>query len=239
MSEEQEGSLVTALRQRAEVGKKICGRGELSPGNVRMWSSSVRHPLRKIFGADSQVVATWPSDAPVPAERVREVLLERVARLELLIESISSSALRALGASSGKLIFIGHGRSAAWRELKDFLQDRLRLPWAEFNSESVAGVSTTERLERMLESAAFAFLVMTGDDEHADATFHARENVVHEVGLFQGRLGTKRAIILREEGCQVFSNIHGLTYISFPKGHIQATFEEIRRVLERERLIEP
>jgi hypothetical protein len=36
-------------------------------------------------------------------------------------------------------IFIGHGRSLAWRELKDFLQDRLHLEWNEFNRLSAAG----------------------------------------------------------------------------------------------------
>jgi predicted nucleotide-binding protein len=66
---------------------------------------------------------------------------------------------------------------------------------------------------------------------------HARQNVVHEVGLFQGRLGPKKAIILLEEGCSEFSNIIGLMQIRFPKNRISAAFEEIRRVLEREKII--
>jgi hypothetical protein len=33
----------------------------------------------------------------------------------------------------GTNVFIGHGRSTVWRELKDFVQDRLGLPWDEFN----------------------------------------------------------------------------------------------------------
>ena len=75
---------------------------------------------------------------------------------------------------------------------------------------------------------------MTAEDEHADQTRHARANVIHEVGLFQGRLGARRAIILLEEGCQQFSNVHGLSHISFPSGRVSAVFEDIRRVLERE-----
>lgn len=90
----------------------------------------------------------------------------------------------------------------------------------------------------MLDNAAFAFLVMTAEDEHIDQTLHARENVIHEIGLFQGRLGFRKAIILLEEGCREFSNITGLTQIRFPKGNIKAQFEEIRRVLERERVVE-
>jgi predicted nucleotide-binding protein len=89
----------------------------------------------------------------------------------------------------------------------------------------------------MLKSAAFAFLIMTAEDEHADETIHARENVIHEMGLFQGRLGLRRSIILLEEGCSTFSNIHGLTYIPFPSNRISAAFEDVRRVLERERLV--
>ena len=86
----------------------------------------------------------------------------------------------------------------------------------------------------MLGRAWFAFLVMTGEDLHGDGAAHARENVIHEAGLFQGRLGFERAIILLEEGCAEFSNIHGLTTIRFPAGNIEPKFEEIRRVLERE-----
>jgi predicted nucleotide-binding protein len=89
----------------------------------------------------------------------------------------------------------------------------------------------------MLASAAFAFLIMTAEDEQRDGTFHARLNVVHEAGLFQGRLGFQKAIILLEDTCEEFSNIHGLGQIRFPKNNISAKFEAIRAVLEREKLI--
>jgi predicted nucleotide-binding protein len=79
---------------------------------------------------------------------------------------------------------------------------------------------------------------MTAEDELADGKIQARTNVVHEAGLFQGRLGFSRAIILLEEGCDEFSNIQGLGQIRFPKGNIKAVFEEIRLVLEREGLLE-
>ncbi|MCD6347927.1 MAG: nucleotide-binding protein [Bacteroidales bacterium] len=135
------------------------------------------------------------------------------------------------------LIFIGHGRSPIWRELKDFLSDRLVLLWDEFNREAVAGITTFERISNMLDAASFAFLIMTAEDQHLNTTTHARQNVVHEVGLFQGRLGPRKAIILLEEGCQEFTNIVGLSQIRFPKGCISAVFEEVRRVLEREGVI--
>lgn len=140
-------------------------------------------------------------------------------------------------AQRGSKIFFGHGRSPVWRELKDFVHDRLKLDWEEFNRETVAGLGTTERLHHMLESAQFAFLLMTAEDELADGTPQARPNVIHEIGLFQGKLGTRRAIALLEEGCTEFSNIVGLSQIRFPKGRISACFEEVRQVLDREGIV--
>ena len=86
-------------------------------------------------------------------------------------------------------IFIGHGHSHVWRELKDFIEDTLKLSTEEFNRISPAGYSTKERLKEMLEVSCMAFLIMTGEDEQADGSLRARNNVIHEVGLFQGKLG--------------------------------------------------
>lgn len=152
-------------------------------------------------------------------------------------QEIHQAADPALPAAGPRKVFIGHGRSPVWVDLRDFIQERLRLPWDEFNREPTAGKSTKERLQEVLADAGFAFLVMTADDEHADGTLHARENVIHEVGLFQGRLGFTKAIVLLEEGCKEFSNIGGIVQIRFPKGNIMARSEEIRRVLERENVL--
>lgn len=137
----------------------------------------------------------------------------------------------------GTHVFIGHGRSSHWRDLKDFINERLNLPWDEFNRVPVAGLTNVTRLAQMLDQSAIAFLIMSAEDEQNDGSFHARMNVIHEVGLFQGRLGFERAIVLLEEGCEEFTNIQGLGQIRYPKGNISAVFEDIRQVLERENII--
>jgi hypothetical protein len=136
-------------------------------------------------------------------------------------------------------IFIGHGHSSAWLSLQTHLSNNLHLDWEEFNRDSAAGQTTPERLTNMLDRARFAFIVMTGEDEAVGSAMRARSNVIHEVGLFQGRLGFNRAIILLEDGCERFSNIDGLTYIGFPKGNISASFDDVYRVLLRERIVFP
>lgn len=55
----------------------------------------------------------------------------------------------------------------------------------EFNRVSPAGVATATRLEEMLDNSGMAFLVLTAEDEHGDK-LAARQNVIHEAGLFQG-----------------------------------------------------
>lgn len=154
-----------------------------------------------------------------------------VAVVDAAVELLTTGPARI----SSARVFVGHGRSPAWRDLKDFLNERLGLDWDEFDREPGAGLSVKERLESMLEKADFAFLVFTSEDEHSDGSRHARENVIHEAGLFQGRLGFRKAIILLEDGCQEFSNVSGLLQIRFPKGNILARSEEFRRVLSNGR----
>lgn len=136
----------------------------------------------------------------------------------------------------GKKIFIGHGRSQQWEVLREHL-NRHNLPWVEFNKDSVAGYSTNERLWEMVDQSAFAFLIMTAEDERGDGQLHARENVIHEIGVFQAKLGLRKAITLIEDGCHEFSNIHGLSQIRFRRNDISSAFEEIDAVLRREKML--
>jgi len=85
----------------------------------------------------------------------------------------------------GTNVFIGHGQSLVWRELKDFIQDRLHLPWDEFNRVPVAGITNIARLSQMLDAAAIALLVMTGEDEQA-----AREMIISNTPI-----GVKRVYV--------------------------------------------
>jgi predicted nucleotide-binding protein len=180
-------------------------------------------------------IYAWLMEKRITFGKLEELagIARRAANLVTRQEKMNPS----LTQPTGHRIFIGHGGSPVWKDLKDFIKDRLHLEWDEFNRESAAGKSTKERLLELLNNATFAFLVMTAEDEHADEKMHARENVIHEAGLFQGRLGFERAIILLEEDCEEFSNIHGLVQIRFPKGKIKAAFEDIREVLEREGVI--
>jgi predicted nucleotide-binding protein len=108
----------------------------------------------------------------------------------------------------------------------------------EYSTTSTTGFSRKERLLQLKASAGFAFLVATAEDPAGDQ-MRARQNVVHEIGFFQGHLGFERAIVLLEDGCDFFSNMDGIDHIPFRKGDIKSAFYRVQEVLEREGFLAP
>lgn len=131
-------------------------------------------------------------------------------------------------------IFIGHGHDPQWRDLKDHLHEKHGLNVSAYEIGPRAGKSIKDVLEEMLDESSFALLVLTGEDININGELHARENVVHELGLFQGKLGFTRAIALLEDGVQEFSNILGINQIRFTKGRIKETFGDVLATVRRE-----
>src|SRR5205814_3710778 len=96
----------------------------------------------------------------------------------------SPAHVRAKADAKATKVFIGHGGSTIWRELKEFLE-KVGLEVVEYNAIPTPGKSRKERLLEMLDECGFAFVVMTAEDERGDGKLHPRENVTHEAGLFQ------------------------------------------------------
>lgn len=131
-------------------------------------------------------------------------------------------------------IFVGHGHSGLWRELKDHLTDKHGFDVVAYEVGARAGHSIRDILEDMLTKSSIAFLVLTGEDRDAAGLLHARENVIHETGLFQGRLGFSRSIVLLEEGTVEFSNIHGIDQLRFTKDNVKEVFGDVVAIMRRE-----
>lgn len=173
-----------------------------------------------------------PNEYGLRNETAKKATAILEVQLKILRIKTGGVTLQEATPESPRSVFIGHGRNPAWLELQRFIEKRLRLEVAEFNSVSTAGTTIIDRLKVLLQTVGFAFIIMTGEDDLGNGSVRARQNVIHEIGLFQGRLGFDKAIILLEAGCDKFSNIDGLIYISFPKGNIDAAFEKIRATLE-------
>lgn len=88
-------------------------------------------------------------------------------------------------------IFIGHGQSPQWRDIKDHLADKHGYEIVAYETGARAGHKIRDILDEMTLKSSFAILVMTGEDKDENGKLRARQNVIHEIGLFQGKLGFK------------------------------------------------
>jgi len=168
-------------------------------------------------------------------------LVEQILELNLidyktLVSTINNSTMEDRN-DKENCIFIGHGHSNIWAILNLHLENDLKLKTKAFESDSTTGKSIIQILEEILNMATFAILILTADDETSNGQKRARQNVIHELGLFQGKLGFTKAIILKQEGTEEFTNIAGLQYISFTQNNIHHTFYELDRVLKREGIL--
>jgi hypothetical protein len=141
-----------------------------------------------------------------------------------------------LGEASSGPVFIGHGRNPLWLAVRSFLEKDCGLQVTCFESESRTSKTVISVLEQILLQVSFAVIVLTAEDTTADGQLRARQNVIHETGLAQGKLGFNKVVILKQDGVEELSNLAGLQYISF-KDRIEQSFYDLGKVLKREGLL--
>jgi len=130
-----------------------------------------------------------------------------------------------------KRIFISHGLSKEWFKVQSYIEKDMHLLTLELAQEANLGRTILQKLNEESSKCCYAVIVMTGDDIFGQE-IRARENVLHEVGFFQGKYGLKNVVLLHEEDVNIPSNIHGLVYIPFPKNYLEATFGALSRELK-------
>lgn len=153
---------------------------------------------------------------------------------EVFESKYESSIVPSEKETKSPIIFIGHGRNSEWRNLKDHLTDKHDYKIEAYETGARAGHTIRDILDDMASKSSFAILVMTGEDEGKDGVLKARPNVIHEIGLFQGRLGFSRAIVLLENGTEEFSNLYGIQQLRFTKNNIKEVFGDVLATLKRE-----
>lgn len=181
-----------------------------------------------MFGLDSRA-----GNCTVTVASAEDVKIERV--FEVFESHLETSRLPEPATVRVKpTIFIGHGRSQQWRDLKDHLQDKHEYSVIAYEVGERAGHTIRDILQDLLEKTSFALLVLTAEDETSEGGLRARQNVIHELGLFQGKLGFPRAIALVEDGTELLSNIQGIQQLCFAPGNIASVYGDVIAVLRRE-----
>jgi sugar/nucleoside kinase (ribokinase family) len=134
------------------------------------------------------------------------------------------------GEATPRGVFVAHGGNPQWRAVKAFVEEDMRLPVFSFESGVWSGTQVTDALDDLLARCGFAVCVLTAEDLGTDGEWRARQNVIHEVGLFQGRYGFDRVILLVEEGIRAVPRTAEPFTVTFPRNRIDTAFWRLRRM---------
>jgi len=158
--------------------------------------------------------------------------VERLIRdIDQIFEIRANSELAPPRTEKQRRVFISHGSSRDWLQVQPFIERDVGISTLELAQEPNMGRTIIEKLFDNAARCDSAVIVMTGDDIASDQA-RVRENVMHEIGYFQGIFGRKAVVLLHEEGVNIPTNLAGVAYVPFPKGNIEAGFHVLRRELE-------
>ena len=121
--------------------------------------------------------------------------------------------------STRTTIFIVHGHSEERKsELAVFLRQVTKLDVVVLHEKANQGRTIIEKFEDFAAGAAYAVILLTGDDEGRplggeEKRPRARQNVVFELGFFIGVLGRSRVTVLYEDGVELPSDVAGVLYV--------------------------
>lgn len=132
-------------------------------------------------------------------------------------------------------IFISHGHDElAKLQLKDFIQQTGHIPIVLGQQAGRQGLTIIEAVEKFSAGCEFAVILLTGDDVTSDGGRRARQNVIHEIGFFQGRLSRARVVLIVQLGVELPSNLAGLFYLEY-RHEVKEVFADLRDVLDLDR----
>lgn len=135
-------------------------------------------------------------------------------------------------------IFIGHGHNMLWARLALYLLEELNIKSEYYESECRTGISIDETIDCFSKDSdiKFAILTLMKEDVTIDGHERARQNVIHELGIFRDKLGSKKVAIILEKGLEKPSNIDGIEYIEY-SGDVCSVLFKLEKMLKREKLI--
>jgi len=188
----EERSVIEKLKKQILRGHRFLEKPEVKAGIIKMWSASVRNLLKPIYGRDSAPFKEFNPRLIIQTDtNYRDTLknlIERIERFVQIIEGAWSTSDRTHKKGSGiNKVFIGHGRNPIWRSVHSFIEHELNFGVEAFETQSHISSHIVDALSDFLENCDVAVIVMAGDDYTAGGSVRARQNVVHEIGLFQGR----------------------------------------------------
>jgi predicted nucleotide-binding protein len=148
----------------------------------------------------------------------RVTFLESVVeRIKLIPEGGEGEHHRASSQTpGGERVFIIHGHDEASKSQVARLVEKLGFSAIILAEQTNRGRTIIEKLERD-SNVAFAVAILTPDDIVGTQSARARQNVILELGHFEGKLGRDRVCILYTPGVEIPSDIRGVALYELDK----------------------
>jgi len=228
---------IPLLRKHLEDGEKLLARGGICSDDHSTWVMIARNYLEKAFGQNSPNVTTVTSAGrygsfPMNAGEAwwqkhrAETLQSQLKKIQGLIELLTTEVtlqhdhvVTAPEAKHGHKVFLVHGHDElALHETARFLE-KLRQEVVVLREQPNQGRTIVEKFEEYAD-VGFAIVLLTADDRGGPtasdpAKFHhrARQNVIFELGYFNGRIGRGRVCALYQPGVEIPSDYAGVLYV--------------------------
>ena len=231
---------------RSRSSGEVLTRSHFTPDQVQHYFTQAATHLEKLkvllpnLYGDFQTIKTEPDTTMVapsagetaPIHFSRPQADRLVRDIEQIFEIRANSELEQPKQQVEQRVFITHGHSNDWRQVQAFIEKDVQLLTIALEQEPNMGLTIIEKLIDNSVRCNSSVIVMTGDDVANGDEARVRENVMHEIGFFQGRYGRSNVILLHEEGVNIPTNLSGVAYVPFPKGNIQAGFHVLQRELK-------
>jgi predicted nucleotide-binding protein len=172
-----------------------------------------------------------PDTAQERYRHLREKIGNKIGNLEELVEKVDLlkselSELPVIEESTSSIsdsnnVFIVHGHNIAIQQSVARVIEKLGLNPVILGEQPNQGKTVIEKFEKY-SNVGFAIIILTDDDEgksksEINMKNRARQNVILELGYFNGKLGRERVLPLYSEGVELPSDIHGLLYTPLDK----------------------
>jgi CAP12/Pycsar effector protein, TIR domain len=230
MSEVQkEQPIIDLLLHIEKKGLEFLSSPEIKLGPVKFWQQLVIHRLKRIYSEPSPIISyVKDSRDKITDQNKMEIIETYLGVIRDIIKGLKHVEPRS--SPMKPTIFLGHGRDLSWSRVYTFIKDDLGYNVEAFESKSRISSHIVDVLKSILENCDVAVIVMSAEDETSQGTLRARQNVIHEIGLFQGKHGFEKVIVFQQSGIEGFSNITGLQTVRF-SSRPEDGFYELERAI--------
>ena len=115
----------------------------------------------------------------------------------------------------GNKIFIVHGQDNEMKREVQLLLTRAGLDDVVLHERPDRGRTIIDKLIQESKDACYVIALLSPDDELANGSSRARQNVIFEIGYFLGKLGKERVRLLKRGNIDIPSDLQGILYENY------------------------